>query len=438
MPKKKKSGGSGMPQGFDTVISGINDWNNDFHQNSDSAISWGQNNPWGDAVLPFVQGQMQGDMSTNPWMSRLYGSTGYGQDEALDYLRGFLGSPGQGGPVIGGEGGGTRNNPYGGRAGFSAYGGGGGGGTGRANGVPDSTVGSGWFSEHIQDLFDPSRLDPANNPTIAPMLDSYRTEAEESYYRGITDLVNQAEAGGRYGSGLYQAMRGQAFDEYSEANAQAVSAMMQHARDQAIQNQMEAMGLVNTRDIAAGQIAAQERAASMAARSAAAGNAAAAEDAARGRQLQAIQMMMGAGQFDMGLQGNMAQLLQQGQLGAMQGALGFGQLGMSGYDAAANFGQLGMGAMNSLGNIYQGAAANRNAQQRMAEEQRRWNEQAPIRDIQSLLGILGGLNDIGGYNDMPGYIPASPGPAPGGFDANDVLGGILGGLGTYYNWGGQQ
>jgi hypothetical protein len=279
---------------------------------------------------------------------------------------------------------------------------------------------------------------------MQPMIDAIQREAEEGYWRSVTDLTNAAEGAGRYGTGTYQAMRSATNEEYNEALQQTMAQQYQAARNLALQHQMEARGLVNTRDIASGQIAQADRQTEAQAAAAAAANASqragvAAQQAMHNRemQLQGIGQMLQSQQFGLGMQGNMAQLMQQGQLGALQAGQGYGQLGMMGYDAAANFGQLGMGAMNTLGGIYGDAAANRNAQARMAEEQRRYEEQAPIRDITNLIDIMSGLNNMGGYGDVAPYMPSSPGPSPDGFSWQDVLGGALGGGAAYYNFGGQ-
>ncbi len=443
MPRKKKGSGSGMPAGFGEVVSGTQDWNNRFVDSYGDSTAWSQGNPYADAALPWIQQQFSGDMSANPWMRNLYGNVAdVNMDESMAYLRDFLGGPPSGQGGVGGGNGGGGKSVYGNTGGSSRRtGSASGGGTaipntgGGARGVPDSTVGSGWFSENIHDLFDPSRLDPANDPTMRPMVDAFQNESEESYYRSLQDLTNQMEGAGRYGSGSYQLARTAANEEYNEAVQNQLAQLYGGAREAALGRQMDALGLVNTRDIAAGQIAAQERAAAMAARSASSSQADQMELARQQLRLQGISQMMQGQQYGLGMQGDMAQLMQQGQLGAGQLGLGFGQLGQSGFADAANFGQLGMGAMQNLGGIYGNAAQIRAQQQRAAEEQRRWNEGAPLRDLQGMIGMMSGLNELGGYGMQPGYVPTSPGAEPSGFNWGDALGGIFTGLGTYNNWG---
>jgi hypothetical protein len=465
MAKKKKVGGgepkapkvnAGAPK-MEQAAGGMGDWDKKFQGSYDSAGDYSQNNPFSQAAQGYVQDSLSGGMGNNPFMQDIYSQTqGQGQQEGLDYLRSFLGgSPGNGPNTGGASSGSSGNKGYRGGSGSvqggSSYRGGGSGGgsnnisTNRGN-IPDSTVGSGFFSKQINELFDPSRLDPANDPTIKPMIDAYQNESQESYYRGLNDLVNSAEAGGRFGSGMYSAQRSQAQDEYSEANNQQLAQIYGNARDRAIANQMEALGLVNNRDISEGQIAAQRDASSSAASSAAAGIRAQENMHNQDLQLQGIQQMLQSGQFNMGLQGQMGSLMSQNQLGAMQAGLGYGQLGMSGFDAQQGFGNLGLQANQGIAGIgqyqdqsfqqqQQAAAANRLRQQQMQFQQDRYNDQAPFDMIDRLTKSMQGLNTMGGYEMDPGYVPSSAGAGNGGFNFDDFMGGALAGGSAYYRGG---
>jgi len=431
MAKKKKGGGqgSGMPAGYDQVTAGLTDWNNRAGNWANQAIDYSQNNPWASGAQDWNSNMLEGNMANNPWMSRLYNQTeGLDMSRGLGYLDDYLRGGAGGGQGSGGSGGG--------RPGWRPSGGGGGGSSSSSHSggnVPDSTVGKGFFSQRVNELFDPARLDPANDPTMQPMIDNIQRESEESYWRQIADINNQAEGAGRYGGSFYQGLRAAQADEYNEALQGTLAQQYQAARNAALQRQMEALGLVNSRDIAEGQISASRDAASMSA--AASGQAArygydAAMDSNR---LQAMQMMLGAGQFGMQMGGNMAELMQNGQIAANQIGQGWAQIGQRGYDQAGQFGQLGVGALGQLGGIYSSAAANRAQQQRMAEEQRRWEEGAASRDMNDLIRMMSGLDNLSGAGDYPAYMPGSAGPAPEGFGWEDLLGSGLYGAGTYLN-----
>jgi len=435
MAKRRKGGGggagSGMPAGYQDVISGVKDWNTKFGGWADGAIDYGKNNEWAQGSKDWYNDQLSGGMANNPWMSRLYNQTeGLDMSRGLDYLDDYLGG-GSGGS---GSGSGNTGRP-GYRPAGGGYGGGGSSSSSHSGGgsVPDSTVGKGFFSQHINELFDPSVLDPANDPTMKPMIDAIQRDAEKGYWRSATDLANQAEGAGRYGGGLYQGMRQQGNETYNNALQSTLAQQYSQARNAALQRQMEALGLVNTRDISEGQINAQRDAASMSA--AASGQAAkygydAEMDSHR---LQAMQMMLGAGQFGMQMGGNMAELMQNGQIAANQIGQGWAQIGQHGYDQAGQFGQLGLGGLNTLGGIYGDAASQRLAQQRFAEQQRQWNEGAGSRDINDMIRMMTGLSDLSGANDYPSYMPGSAGPAPEGFNWEDIFGGGLAGAGTYFD-----
>lgn len=429
MAKKRKGGGggSGMPAGYDQVASGLNDWNTRAGGWANDAIDYSQNNPWASGAQEWNQNMLSGNMANNPWMSRLYDQTeGLDMDRGLGYLDEYLRGGSGGGSSGGGSGGGGKGGVrYGGGSGSSNS-------SSRGGSIKDSTAGPGFFSRHVNELFDPSRLDPANDPTMQPMVDNIQNEAMESYWRQITDLNNQAEGAGRYGGGLYQGMRAAHADEFNEALTGTLAQQYQAAREAALQRQMEALGLVNNRDIAEGQISASRDAASSSASAARYAAQMGYDSEMDSHRLQAMQMMLGAGQFGMQMGGNMAELMQNGQIAANQIGQGWAQIGQEGYNQAGNFGQLGIGALGQLGGIYSSAASNRNAQQRMAEENRRWQEGAASREMNDLIRMMSGLDNLSGVNDYPGYMPENAGPDPGGFDWEDVLGGGLIGASAYF------
>ena len=81
----------------------------------------------------------------------------------------------------------------------------------------------------------------------------------------------------------------------------------------------------------------------------------------------------------------------------------------------------------------QQAAASRAA---LNFERQKWNEQAPLMYMDSLTGLLGGLDALGGYGLSPGYVanPAEPNYASG---AGIALGAAAAGFGAYAGMGGR-
>src|SRR3990167_1818478 len=75
------------------------------------------------------------------------------------------------------------------------------------------------------ELTDPKYSDPTQNPYIQSMIGSLKGEMQEDWFGQQSALAEAAEAQGRYGSGLYQALSTRATEETQEALAQAISQM---------------------------------------------------------------------------------------------------------------------------------------------------------------------------------------------------------------------
>lgn len=458
---KKGKGNSSFNQGamnasYDKTIADMQKWNDFAYSNAGGAIDYAQENPYQQAATPYVQSMLGGSMSTNPWMQNLYGNVSHvNMNESMDMLRDFLGYSNQGNATPGrtpaptgkgrptSQGGGRSLGAFGGsedRGNAGGYHGSSHSGGLNPGGIPDSTAGEGVWSENINDFLDDSALDPENDPTLQPMIDAIQRESEESYWASMQDLNAQLEGAGQFGSGLYQAMMTGRNEEYNEALQGTLATQYQAARQAALQHKMEALNMINQRDIASAQIAAQESAAAGAASAQADAIAAQMQMHNQEMQLQGIGMMMQGSQFGLGLQGDMASLMQQGQLGALSAGAGYGQLGMMGYGAATNFGGLGLQALGGIGSLnesrYNTQLLNQQFNQNMAWQQQQYNDQAPFNYLNGLINSMRGLSDLSGANVQAPYMPSSPGAAPGGFGGADVLGGILTGLGNYQKAGG--
>lgn len=464
-PKSKSGGGDNFNAGsyrkeVDAINADVGQWNDDFRTWAGGAVDWGKNDPNVAAAGKWAQGMMSGDMSSNPWMQGLYGNVaGVNMNESMDMLRDFLGydnqgnatpgrSPkptGTGRPTSGGGGGTWR--PAGQGGGYGGGGGGGyhGGGSLNPGGIPDSTVGEGVFSREINDVLDDARLDPANDPTMQPMIDALQREAQQSYDQSRQNLVSQIEGAGQFGSSAYVAMMQGANEQYNEAIQGTLAQQYQSARQTALQHQMEALNLVNQRDIASAQISAQEAAAGAAAGAQADAIRAQTEMHNQEMQLQGIGMMMNGAQFGLGLQGEMAGLMQNGQLGAGQLALGLNNQGMQGYQLAQGFGELGLGAngqmMGNINNYWNlvsqndaSRRANALARDQFGFQQQRYQDQLPWQQMGNMIDVMRGLGDLSGYYESPNFIPS-----PGAYTGQDpyaamLLGGLGGGM-TGYKFG---
>lgn len=434
MAKKKKGGGSGLnsqhTQQINEVNTGLSNWNDLFGGWSGDAINYGQGNPFSQSAETYISNMLGGN-APNKWMDALYNDTqGVNLNESFGYLRDFLG------PQGGGGGGGLNDR------GGSVYGRSGGSGSssrggGRNVDIPDSSMGEGAFQDTAQWFLDrDERLDPANDPTLAPYVDAMRQEMEEAFNE--SNWAGQADAAGnnRWGGSNYNARMAGSHDTYMEDVANALSGVYMGSRRGALDDMKDIMGLGNQRDIAEGNIDAQLEAARMAASASRGGSADIAGAQRDATRLNAIGMLMGGAQFGMGMKGDMASLLQNGQMGALQAGQGYGELGMSGYDRAGNFGQLGLGALGALGNninsYWNTVYGNQRANQARQDANARYQHNLPWQDAGRMVDLLRGLNDLSGDSyDMP-YVP-NPGQGDGGDSMNDWIAGLGSGFGSYFD-----
>ncbi|MDP2661059.1 MAG: hypothetical protein Q8R28_10065, partial [Dehalococcoidia bacterium] len=136
---------------------------------------------------------------------------------------------GGGGGGGGGTGGGAHTGTGGGSGGFGI--------TGQIGAYPGgvaqpsldwaSALMGGDFSNTplFNELTDPKYSDPTQNPYIQSMIGSLQGEMQEDWFGQQSALAEAAEAQGRYGSGLYQALSTRATEETQEALASAISQM---------------------------------------------------------------------------------------------------------------------------------------------------------------------------------------------------------------------
>lgn len=418
-PKESKPKAPSPKETMSTAAQEAAFWNDYAKKTADQAKAYATDNPYSKAAQPWIEKQLAGDMSTNPWMKDLYGDIGnVTPNDTFDWLREYMGMD---------SGGGSTGNKKGkSNGGWRPQGQGGGGGTAAGyrgggsysstqndeNYVPDTITGSNsYFAQRARELFDPSTLDPANDPTLQPTIDAIQREAGEDYLKNFAGLQAQAEASGRFGGGLYQAMATQQTEEQQEAVSQAIAGQLMGAYQSARERQMQGLGLINQRDLSAMGDMTQRAAIDAQAQAAGAAQAAAAAEAAEQRKLQAANMLLGSQMSLMGMRGDMASLMQQGQLGAGQLGLGYGELGMSGFNTALNAGQLGLGALQlqsgigqnlwSMGQQESQAAWQRQQQEYQNRMQGLNNQQDALNDY---LNILMGIGGMGGtsYGEQPG------------------------------------
>lgn len=407
--RRKKNGGGSGDQGMGAAMApinqGLNDWNTRAGDWAQGAIDYGQGNDFTNSANDYIKNTLSGGQN-NRWADSLYGDlNGINMDESNQYLRDFLGGSGGNGNGGGhGGGGGGRQFTFA----------GGGPGSGSHVQIPDSSMGKGSFQDTAQFILDrDARLNPADDPTLKPYIDAMQQEALESYQSMSNDLDSGLSGRGLWGGSRAAGLKQAARDDAQENITNATAGVYKDSRDGALKNIMEMLGLGNQRDIAQGQIDSQMAQADMAASASGAGAAASRYNADQDRRLQAISMMMQGGQFGLGLKGDMANMLQGGQNAALQAGLGYGELGMSGYDRANNMGQLGLGALSQLGgNVsnYYNSQYGRQASERANQfAQERYQHQLPWDDANQMIDLLRNMGSLSGEYDTPAYVQA-PGP----------------------------
>lgn len=379
---------------------GGQDWNTYAHGLANNAQNYSQSNPFTTQANDYNNALLHGATATsnNPFMQALQGDLqGVNMNEANGMLRDFIGGVtpgGNGGQPAGPSFSGVVAGPNGSvGSGGAAFGS-----SSHSGGQPPDTVGgqNSFFAQHMRDLFDPSRLDPAHDPTMQPYLDSLKRNSNDALNQSLQGVASHAEGTGMYGSGLYQAMDSQARLKSGQALDDSIAQALMGARTEALNNQMGGLGLMNTRDIAAMNDATQRYGIDASSASSGAGYAAQAADAAKSRQLQAIGMMLQGSQFGLGLKNDLAGTLQTGQNNALNSGLGYANLGMAGYNTGINAGQLGLsglqlGAQTDLQQQQvHNARTNANRSYGLALQN---NEQ---NALDSYLGLLTGIGGMGG------------------------------------------
>ena len=393
---------------------------------------------YNNSLLNPTQGSPSG--GTNPVLDDLYRRLGgVSFDQPIDLLTQFLGVDSSG-RYNGGRGGADVGGNWGGSGALgSSYGASGDPAT--MGGVPDTVGGqNSYFAEQVRKFFDPTRLDPANDPTMQPYLDALSQQVLETNRDLMGKMSARAEGSGRYGGSLYGKWVRDAADAAATDVANASSQALFGSRQNALAQQMEALGLINNRDLAAMQDATNRFGITSSANSSGAASAAQAELARRGQDLDAITALMGyqqgglgslqrLGEFNGNMQGNASNAL-----GSLLG------LEQAGWGQAAN-------AANWMGqNYWTGQEFDFNRQQAEAEARRQaaadafsreqWDWQRGWQDMfnedQLMQNWLNGIATIGGMGGTGSGSTTTPGAGinPNAAFATGAIGGGMAGWGA--------
>lgn len=220
-------------------------------------------------------GATGGEMSlfaNNPVYRDLYGRLGGASfDRGADLLTGFLadnpskgGGKTTGGRPSGGGGGGLLGATGGGTAAKAArrHAGGGaqrrtiarpipvGGGQG---GVPPDTVGGSdsFFAQQVRALWDPSAMDPANNPALAPYIEQLTRRMNEQKQAQLDQVSDQYAGLGGFGSSGKALEAARTRSGADDALASALAGVYMEDYGNAWNRRMQGLDMTNTRDLAA-------------------------------------------------------------------------------------------------------------------------------------------------------------------------------------------
>jgi len=351
----------------------------------------------------------------NPILNDLYGRLGGADfDRSQNLLEGFLGGR------YGGAGGGNQNatgngqvptsqiwtgNPSGGTGGWGGSGSSGGSSSSGGGVIPDSMDDeSSWFNEQVRALFDPSALDPANDPTLQPLLETLRRDSRESLGDQMDQIGDEATGLNMYGGSGFQVERGRARGDAEAGLADAEARTLYQSRNDAMLRRMQSMGLVSERDLAAMQDRTQRYGIDASASAAGAGAAASAALGNRSLDLQAILGLQGMDQFGLGALGDLGGALTGDQRFAA-GTLTPTLEALRGDQIAGGFGMSNTLAQQRA--AQQAAAANRQSAQQRARAL------APGQDLEDYLARLTGLANPYAVNTTNSHRDYSGGGGPG-------------------------
>lgn len=128
--------------------------------------------------------------------------------------------------------------------------GGTGAGGGGGEGIPDSMTGSTFWNDQARQLFDPSRLDPANDPTMAPYIEALRREMGEDLEQQLGQIDDRANSVGMYGGSGRALEAARTREEGQEALGSTLAQTYMGAREANLARQMQALGMISERDLA--------------------------------------------------------------------------------------------------------------------------------------------------------------------------------------------
>lgn len=406
-------------------------------------------NIWGAAGTP---GGSSGTGSTeqtgyegyNPILNRLAGTLQGNVDssngQAQDLLLNFLGEDRRNGAAGSGSGSGSGSGGngfgpgYGGAVSYinpntgQPVGGYGSGPNGGYGGVPDTMADPSFFSSQTAKMFD----DPKNAADLQTVIDSMNADAQRGMYADLAQLDAASQGSGRLGGDTWKSVAGDTRRTADQTMLNNAANVRLTDRAQQTAAKLQALGLINQRDLGLLDANTSRANAATSAAAAGAGTAAQMAIAQRAQDLNAIQSLMQGEQFNIGQLGGVGQQLSSdrlGSLGMVPGLEGIGLSGLNQANSAAGNDVALAGQQAGIREAQIGAGAQRAALNQQAGIFNATQQQGAVNSyLQTILGIggMGGTSHTAGVNVQPGL-----GISPTGSALQGALGGAATGYGLY-------
>lgn len=351
---------------------------------------------------------------------QLMGSTRDPRGQAMleEFLAGQQGGGGgQPGPTYAytGGGGDPRDRPAGGGLGFS------GGASSQGGGIADTMATPGFFTSQVQNAFN-----QGPNPEMEALINASAADQQRLRFQQMADIDAASQGAGRLGGSTWSGLRQSAEDESSRNLANMITGTRYQDFNDRRNYQGQLLGQVNARDIAAMNDRTNRAGIDAQANAASASASAAAQSAAQAQRLQAIGMLMGNENQNLGLLSDVGNRLSSDRLGAtgLIGDLSNAQL--AGINAATN-----AGAQWDQGNV---AREGIRAQQQQANaalsfQRQQYNQALPQQQLNDYLRTIAAIGGMGGVSATSG-TNVQPGAGVNPYGAA-VLGGVGAGTAAY-------
>lgn len=308
--------------------------------------------------------------------------------------------------------------------------GGGAGVTGGGGFIPDTMSQGGFYADQAEKFFDPSVLDPTNDPTLQPYIDALKQQMGDAFNERADLIGDRFSASNTFNSSARSLALGDASGEMDQALSAELARVYMGSRSDALDRQMALLSGISARDLAAmGDSTARygiDTSASVAREGIGAQSARDASSAAlaeRAQNLQAIFGIQAGDQYGMDLLSGLGGALDAEQFGALGAIPGMEGVEQDWYGMALG----GQQGVDSANRARAGARANASANAALA----------PGADLDAYLRRI--MGPATAFSTRTGTAPewgGYTGPSSGEAILGGLLGGAAAGAGAYMQYGG--